>query len=213
MGSTATAEQRDFVDAVLNSLKTQDLSPRIMNENEWSFEQPLKAIKKIMQECEGAVVIAFTRMKFHSGIETKKNMKEEISNIALPTPWNHIEASMAYAFGLPLLVIAENGLKSEGLIENGYDWQVYWTELDPNIVTTEKFVGFLGSWRKAVENFSQQKSQIVESSISVDKLSIGTLLKSMSIPQLWKMAAAIIVALSAVASIAFKLGGGKWPWM
>jgi hypothetical protein len=212
MGSTATKEQRAFVDAILSSLKTVELSPRIMNENEWSYEQPLRAIRKIMKECCGAVIIAFTRTTFPSGVEIRKDKDKVLTNVSLPTPWNHIEASMAYAYKLPLLVIAENGLKSEGLIEQGYDWRVYWTDLDPSIVTTEKYRGFLNSWKKAVEVFTQQESETISKQLSPDKISVGLFLKSMSIPQLWKLFAAVIAALSAIAAAAFKLGGGKWPW-
>ena len=212
VGSTANAKQREFVDAVLSSLKTAELSPRIMNENEWSYEQPLRAIRKIMKECCGAVIIAFTRTIFPSGVEIRKDKDRELVNISLPTPWNHIEASMAYAYNMPLLVIAENGLKSEGLIEQGYDWRVYWTDLDPSIVATDKFRGFLNSWKKAVEEFSQQENESDRNPISADKITLGTLLKSISIPQLWKLLAATIAVLSAVAAAAFKLGGGLWPW-
>jgi hypothetical protein len=130
-GSAASNEQREFVDAVLDMLRMADLDPRIMNENEWSHEQPLKAIKKIIRECDGIVVIAFTRTKYEKGIEIRKDENRELSNITLPTPWNHIEAAIAYSFDLPLLVVAENGLKPEGLIENGYDWRVYWSNLSP----------------------------------------------------------------------------------
>jgi len=212
MGSTATTEQREFVDAILSSLKTVELSPRIMNENEWSHEQPLKAIRNIMKECCGAVIIAFTRTKYPSGIEIRKDNNRELSNISLPTPWNHIEASIAYAYNMPLLVIAENGLKSEGLIEQGYDWRVYWTDLDPGIVTTEKFRGFLNSWKNAVEEFTKQQAESISNNVMPDKITIGTLLKSMSIPQLWKFLAALLTVLSAAAAAAFKIGGGKWPW-
>lgn len=207
MGSMANTEQREFVDAILNSLKTMDLSPRIINENEWSHEQPLHAIRNVMKECCRAVIIAFTRTKFPSGTEIRKDENRKLTNISLPTPWNHIEASMAYTYDMPLLVIAENGLKSEGLIEEGYDWRVYWTELDPDIVMTEKYRGFLNSWKKAVEEFSQQKQKRINEQISVDKITMGTLFKLMSPRQLWGLLLAALAILSAV----YKLGGGKWP--
>ena len=54
-GSTATTEQRKFVDAILDILGTVEIIPRILNENEWSHEQPLKAISRIINECDGAV--------------------------------------------------------------------------------------------------------------------------------------------------------------
>lgn len=212
MGSTATKEQREFVDIVLDMLKMAGLSPRIMNENEWSHEQPLKAIKKVMKECNGAVIIAFSRTMFKEGVEIRKDGNRDLIDISLPTPWNHIEASMAYSYDLPLLVVAEKGLKSEGLIEQGYDWRVYWTDIDPRVVKSESFKGYLGSWKTAVDEFEKKSAERQEQSINLEKLTIGSLIKSMTIPQLWKMLAAFAALLSAIAVGAYKIGGGKWPW-
>ena len=116
---------------------------------------------------------------------------------------------MAYSFDLPLLVIAENGLKSEGLIEQGYDWNVYWTDLTVEASKSDSFKGFLKSWKVSVENFnSKPRTEIAD----LSKLSIGQLIKLMNVSQLWKVLAAIISLISAIAVLAFKTGGGKWPW-
>ena len=208
-GSAATDEQRAFVDAVLEMLDNVGFSPRIMGENEWSHEQPLKAIRKIIQECDGAVVIAFTRTQFNEGVELKKEQIIPINEINLPTTWNHIEASMAYSFDLPLLVVAENGLKSEGLIEDGYDWRVYWTDLKPEVVKSDSFKGFLQSWKNAVE---EKKVATPEIDIDVSKIGIGPLIKMISLPQLWKLIGVFLTILSLVAGGSYKLGAGTWPW-
>jgi len=210
-GSAATYEQRLFIDAVLDMLNTVGLSPRIMNENEWSYEQPLKSIRKVIKECDGLIIIAFTRTKFQNGIEIKKDQNVELNDIMLPTTWNHIEGSIAYSFDLPLLVIAENGLKSEGLIDKGYDWTVYWTDLNPDVVKTESFRGFLNSWKGAVEQFSLNKNQ-VDKHIDADKLPLSVILKSITLAQVWKIATAIVTLLIAVATISYKIGAGKFPW-
>lgn len=211
-GSAATTEQRQFVDAILDTLKTVGLDPRIMNENEWSHEQPLKAIRQIIAECDGIVIIAFTRTKFEKGQEIKKDKVIDLSDILLPTTWNHIEGALAYSFEIPILVIAENGLKSEGLIEKGYDWTVYWTDITPEISKTESFRGFVTSWKNAVEKHHLSKGEKVENKIDPEKLTIGNILKSMTIVQLWKLLTAIIGLLIAVATISYKIGGGKFPW-
>jgi len=209
-GSTATVEQRQFVDAILDTFKTVGLDPRIMNENEWSHEHPLKAINKIISECDGAVIIAFTRTSFNEGKEYKKDKVIELKDISLPTTWNHIEGALAYSYNLPILVIAENGLKSEGLIEKGYDWTVYWTDLNADTVKTESFRGFVTSWKNAVEKYSLVKPE-TGSKIDTEKLTLGNILKSLTISQIWKIASAIITLLIAVATISYKIGGGKFP--
>ena len=208
-GSAATPEQRVFVDAVLEMLDTVGLSARIMGENEWSYEQPLKAIRKIIKECDGAVVIAFTRTQFEEGVEFKRDQIIPLSNIRLPTTWNHIEASMAYSFELPLLVVAENGLKSEGLIEDGYDWRVYWTDLNPGVVRSDSFKGFLQSWKAAVE---EKKLAAPSSEADLSKIGLGKLISMISLPQLWKLIGVIATIITLVAGGSYKLGAGKWPW-
>lgn len=210
-GSAATVEQRLFVDAILDTLKTVGLDPRIMNENEWSHEQPLKSIKKIIAECDGVVIIAFTRTVFEKGKEIKKDKTIELKDISLPTTWNHIEGALAYSFDIPILVIAENGLKSEGLIEKGYDWTVYWTDLTADVVKTDSFRGFVTSWKNAVEKSSIVGRPTGHDKIDYEKLTIGEIWKSLTLSQLWKIITAIITLLITVATISFKIGGGKFP--
>lgn len=77
-----------------------------MNKNEWSHEQPLKTIRQIITECNGSVIIAFTRTRFEKGQEFKKCKTIDITNLLLPTTWNHIEGVLSYAFKIPILVIA-----------------------------------------------------------------------------------------------------------
>lgn len=208
-GSTATQEQRAFADAVLEMLDTVGLSARIMGENEWSHEQPLKAIRKIIKECDGAVVIAFTRTQFHEGLELKIDQTLPISDIKLPTTWNHIEAAMAYSYELPLLVVAENGLKSEGLIEDGYDWRVYWTDMNPEEVKSDSFKGVLQSWKSAVE---EKKLSPSSSEVDLSKVGLGKLISMISLPQLWKLIGVLAMLIALVAGGSYKLGAGKWPW-
>ena len=40
------------------------------------------------------------------------------------TPWNQIEASLAFGFGIPIIVLMEPGLREEGLLEQKFDWYV-----------------------------------------------------------------------------------------
>lgn len=205
-GSAATEEQSAFVDAVLDMLDTVGLSPRIMGENEWSYEQPLKAIRKIIKECDGAVVIAFTRTVFEEGMEIKKGQQKPLTNIKLPTTWNHIEASMAYSYDLPLLVVAENGLKEEGLIEDGYDWRVYWTDLKPEVVKSESFKGFLQSWKNAVE---EKKLVVPNLEVDFSKIGISKLLTMIPLPQLWGLISVLATVIALIAGGAYQLGSGK----
>ena len=74
-----------------------------------------------MRECHGAIVVAFERTYFESGIEKKKI---DLKSVRYTTPWNQIEASLAFGFGIPIIVLMEPGLREEGLLEQKFDWYV-----------------------------------------------------------------------------------------
>jgi len=64
-------------------------------------------------------------MYFDSGLEKRGGPNESrLSEIKLPTTSNQVEAAMTCSRDHPLKVIVESGLKSEGLLEQGYDWHV-----------------------------------------------------------------------------------------
>ena len=214
VGTASTPVQRDAADIVFRSLETAGLNPRQMNKNEWSFEQPLRAIRNVMQECDGAVVIAFYRSSFQMGTElTKAGAESPLGLVHLTTVWNQIEAGMAYIQELPLLVIAEHGLREEGLLEGKYDWRVFWTDLGAADFQSEAFLGFLASWKDAVlERATTRSPKVGEERPDFSKLTIAQLVSGLSIPQLWKVLSAVVGVLVAVATVAFRIGSGKWPW-
>ncbi|MEI9810933.1 MAG: hypothetical protein WDO16_25330 [Bacteroidota bacterium] len=68
-----------------------------------------------------------------------------------PTPWNQIEAAMAYTKGHPLMLIIEKGLKSEGLLEKGNDWYVLWANPDISVLTTLELMASFPVGRKRLK--------------------------------------------------------------
>jgi hypothetical protein len=125
VGQTSTEQQEDFVRAIEERLRSQGLIPHTLGRDTWSADAPLKVISGLMDRCVGVVIIALERTYFPVGIERRGGPKEvALAEIRLPTPWNQIEAAMAYTRGLPLMVIAEAGLRNEGLLDRGHDWYV-----------------------------------------------------------------------------------------
>jgi hypothetical protein len=214
IGSAGTPLQEEASETIFQTLEVAGLSPRQMDKNEWSSEQPLRAIKRIIEQCEGIVVIAFSRYRFVSGTEQKKGgVEQSLSDVRLPTVWNHIEATMAYMKGLPLLVIAEHGLHEDGLLEGRYDWKVFWTDFKPEQLKSDAFVGYLESWKRLVLDGMKSRSQhTADAEIDFSKISIRQLAGRLSVPQMWAVLTAITTLVFGVASIAFHAGAGKWPW-
>ena len=119
-GRTSTPEQENFVSAVEQHLRNNGLIPRCLGRNDFSSEQPLKAISKLMNQCCGTVVIGFERTYIQRAIECRRGKNERaIEQQGLPSVWNQVEAAMAYDREQPLLLVLEEGLKSEGLLESG----------------------------------------------------------------------------------------------
>lgn len=214
VGGAPSPLQAEASDMIFQALEIAGLSPRQMKKNEWSSEQPLRSIRKVMKECHGVVVIAFTRFRFPNGTERQKDGKEEpLTDVRLPTVWNQIEASMGYTRGLPLLLIAEHGIKEEGFIEGKYDWQIYWTNFERENLTSKAFAGFLESWKKLVINHassSAEKEMTEPKDPSV--MPVSRLLGMLSVPQLWKLCSALLGLMISIATVSFRIGAGKWPW-
>jgi hypothetical protein len=153
-----------------------------------------------MDKCLGAVVIALERSFFASGTERRGGPKEfALTNVKLPTPWNQIEAAMAYSRGLPLMVIVESGLKSEGLLERGYDWYVQWVKPEAAALNSNEFNGVLASWKDKMI----QKPKKLSSSKPVSDLTVAELIGGLKPAQLW----GLLVTLAALVAGAFALGG------
>jgi hypothetical protein len=214
VGSAATPRQTEAAEVIFRSLEAAGLSPRQMEKNEWSSEQPLRAIRRVIEECEGIVVIAFARYRFASGAERQKGGGEKpLTDTRMTTVWNQIEAAMGYTRSLPLLVVAENGVLEEGLLEGRYDWKVYWTDFSREQLQSDAFIGYLESWKRLV--LAQEKDTVTSAGggeVDFAKMSLTQLCGRLTLPQLWCALSAFFGLLISVAAAAFRVGSGKWPW-
>lgn len=206
VGGTANEDQEQFVQAVERRLRAEGLTPNTVGRNTFSVDAPLKAVEALMERCVGTVVIALERSYFPEGLEKRGGENEHvISDIALPTTWNHIEAAMAYSRKLPLLVIVQVGLKPEGLLESGYDWYVQTVRLDDTYLNSPQFNGVLASWKSKVEAHSTIAPSEEKSDPS--RMTVGQILGSLKPASLWSL----VLALSAALVGAFSLGAQLLP--
>lgn len=214
VGSNGSQSQRDATETIFAVIAATGLSPRQMEKNEWSSEQPLRAIRRVIAECHGAVIVAFTRYEFPSGIERGKNDASiSLDATHFPTVWNQIEAALAYGRDIPLLVICESGLKEDGLLEGKYDWKVFWTDYKATDLNSERFSGFVQSWKILVdEHVAATRGTTRPADLDVSKLSLVKLFGTLTLPQLWALLGGLASLLTSVATVAYRLGGGKWPW-
>jgi hypothetical protein len=152
VGRTWTDEQETFVGAVEELLRSRGLEPCTLGRNKWTHGQPLRAVRKLMDECEGTIVLAFERVRIESGLERAGSPLEQPVAGNVPTVWNQIEAAMAYLHDHPLLVLAEQNLRLEGMLEPTNDWYVHKMAFTPASLFTQDFKGLFGSWMDALHS-------------------------------------------------------------
>jgi len=205
VGATATAAQEDFVRAIEERLRSEGLTPHTSGRNNWDARAPLRAVTRLMDKCSGAVVIALERAYFPTGVDKRGGSKQsELSNVVLPTPWNQMEAAMAYCRGLPLMIIVEEGLKCEGMLER-YDWTLLTVRVDRSELTTAQFNGVLASWKQEVLDARAQAASpapVQAPPADPAQMTVGELVGRLKPTHLWS----VLVALGALIAGAFALG-------
>jgi hypothetical protein len=171
VGRPHTDKQEKLIQSIETFLKANGLNPQTVGRTYFANQQPLKSIEELLQQSSGIIVLALERTFVHSAVERQNSpQKKEILEVKLPSVWNQIEAAIAYAHGLPLMVLAEHGVKSEGLIEPGYDWYVKWFNVDEVLFDDMEFNGIFESWKKNVYAYQKSKEEGARSPV----LSIGS---------------------------------------
>lgn len=208
VGGTANADQERFVSALEERLRAEGLVPNTVGRNKFSADAPLKTVERLMDTCVGTIVVALERSYFPKGKEKRGGDQErELAETRLATPWNQIEAAMSYSRGLPLFVLVQKGLKSEGLLEPGYDWYVQTVPLDISALSSNEFNGVLASWKDKLQENPEQKKATTSPAISVDDLTMGQILGALKPVQYWS----VLAAAFGVVGSAFALGAKLFP--
>jgi hypothetical protein len=171
-------------------------------------------VKNVAAEYQATEATVY-RLAASGAFELRGSAKEQrIADLRLPTVWNQIEAALGYSRGHPLLVICENGLRSEGLLEKGYDWYVQWLDIDPREVDTREFREVFDDSKERVEKVHETRSALATTPLPAKGLSnpadatVAELLGSLKPAQLWGALATLGAFIVFVAGIAYKLGHG-----
>ncbi len=152
-GTPYAEPQREFLKALLALLRKCNMEPRAVNMTEYSTENPLKVISRIMHECDAVIIVAYERTYFNSGFEKRKSAQEKkLESVRYTTPWNQIEAAMAYALDLPLIVMMETGLREEGLLEQNYDWYIERLSISGDAFADKDVRGRIAAWCRRVQD-------------------------------------------------------------
>jgi hypothetical protein len=106
---------RHGLEGFLGLLSSLGLNPRTIGATDYPTKAPLDEVIRLMDRCAGAVILGYPQI-----IAVAGTIKDQVLSapLVLPTEWNHIEAALAYARELPLLVIHHNGV-FRGIFDRG----------------------------------------------------------------------------------------------
>ena len=98
-------------------LRRKGYRARRVGADAYTMDAPLKGVMDLMKKCRGAIILGYPQ--YHVTASLSKGGKAEQKMQAIfPTPWNQIEATLAFRRGIPVLVVAHNGV-SGGIFDYG----------------------------------------------------------------------------------------------
>jgi len=112
--------------AILNILKDEMLEARALGRTDYPLTLPLAEVCVIAAHCAGGLILGFEQFRATAGTfkflaqdAEGKNVSRPVKKLAqFPTPWNHMEASIMFSLGKPLMIMREQGI-SGGVFDQG----------------------------------------------------------------------------------------------
>jgi len=115
------------------------------------MDNPLKGVMDVMDMCRGAIILGYPQYEVIVGV-LKAEMPEQRMHAVFATPWNQIEATLAFKQRIPVLVVAHKGV-SGGVFDRGVTGEyVHTTDLNhKGRYKTRDFGGVFRDWEKKVK--------------------------------------------------------------
>lgn len=82
--------------------------------DKYILDAPLKSVMDLMKTCRTAIILGYPQYEVRSTPSKAATPEQEISSV-FPTPWNQIEATLAFKQRIPVLVIAHDGVFDYGV--------------------------------------------------------------------------------------------------
>lgn len=113
-------DQESRRDIVVSELESLQFEPRALGRTDYPTGLPLREVYSLATHCAGGIILGFKQIEVRDGVIKQGTAKEKQIEVpmAMPTPWNHLEAGILYGLALPLLVFQEDSV-SGGIFDHG----------------------------------------------------------------------------------------------
>lgn len=147
---------QDFIPGLngfISQMQVLGLNPRTIGVTDYPNHAPLDEVITLMGKCSGAIILGYPQIEVATGFLKDKGIK----SVLLPTEWNHIEAGLAYAQRLPLLVIHHFGVE-RGVFEHGaLNCFIHKTDFsNPSWPLDGAILGAIKAWKDRIQNVSRK---------------------------------------------------------
>jgi hypothetical protein len=151
--TTVTHEQSGFCSGLEDRLRDAGLEPQTVGVTLFGDEAPLLTVRRLMEVCHGAVVLGLAQLHVTTGVSKPGTPDEaRVRSLRLPTPWNQLEAGIAFALDLPLLIVHETDVEPDGIFDPQIgDRFVHQTDLSPEWLDSDAFIQPFHQWVSEVK--------------------------------------------------------------
>ena len=147
----------------LRTLSNIGLTHHTIGSTDHPIEGSFDAVMRVMSECEGAVILGYPQTWISEGRFKESPIQ---SGAILPTPWNHIEATLARAMNKPTLMIIQNGIAGGVFDRGAVNNFIYEMELsDSGWSLSGRIQGALASWMKQMKLQVSKPEKVAAGSI------------------------------------------------
>lgn len=110
--------QKAVFDTISQAMDEARLHPCTVRSN-LPLKSPLEDVHKLAQRCAGGMVLGFRQAATEKMTRWAGSAFERRDRATTyhPSPWNQLEAGILYSLGLPMLVLAEEGI-SGGIFDS-----------------------------------------------------------------------------------------------
>jgi hypothetical protein len=132
-------------------LRSSGVTPCRLGAGQYTLDAPLKGVMDLMERCKGSIILGYPQ--YHIGASVIKGREaQQTIMMNIPTPWNQIEATLAFQRQIPVLVIAHSGVTG-GIFDHGVTGEYVLTiDLkEKNWHKKKEFLGIFEIWKAKLE--------------------------------------------------------------
>lgn len=148
--STRNSKQEQFLARLDEIFDQRDLQPVSIGQTEYPNKAPVQAVRDRMERCHGAMIVGLEQLRVIEGIEKPGAEDTTVEDRQLPTPWNQIEAGMAFMLDLPIMIMKEDGVEG-GVFDTGpSDRAIHEITLSDRWLESQEFTDPFNEWYEEV---------------------------------------------------------------